>query len=70
VHYGPDVQPGYGLRYYGNITGTRNVSEYMLVFAICLVFTGLGPKLLDSASQPPLSGSPQNLHTSFVWVKS
>jgi len=27
----------------------------------------LGPKLLDSESQPSLNGSPQNLHTSFIW---
>jgi len=28
---------------------------------------GLGPKFLDNGSQPSLSGSPQNLHTSLVW---
>ena len=28
---------GHGLRCYGNITRTRNVREYMLVFALCLV---------------------------------
>jgi len=27
----------HGLRCYGNITRTRNVSEYMLVLALCLV---------------------------------
>ena len=37
VHYWADLQSGYGLRCYGNITRTRNVSEYMLVLAICLV---------------------------------
>jgi len=27
----------HGLRCYGNITRTRNVSEYMLVLTLCLV---------------------------------
>jgi len=35
VHYWADLQSMYGLRCYGNIT--RNVSEYMLVLAVCLV---------------------------------
>jgi len=30
VHYWADLQSGHGLRCYGNITRTRNVSEYML----------------------------------------
>jgi len=37
VHYWADLQPGHGLRCYGSITRTRNVSEYMLVLALCLV---------------------------------
>jgi len=37
VHYWADLQLVHGLRCYGNITRTRNVSEYMLVLAICLV---------------------------------
>jgi len=37
VHYRADLQVGHGLRCYGNITRTRNVSEYMLVLALCLV---------------------------------
>jgi len=39
VHYGADLQSGHGLHCYGNITRTRNVSEYMLVLALCLVVT-------------------------------
>ena len=35
MHYWADLQLVHGLRYYGNIT--RNVSEYMLVLAVCLV---------------------------------
>ena len=31
VHYWADLQPVHELRCYGNITRTRNVSEYMLV---------------------------------------
>jgi len=37
VHYWADLQSVHGLRCYGNITRTRNVSEYMLVLALCLV---------------------------------
>jgi len=33
VHYWADLQLVHGLRCYGNITRTRNVSEYMLVLA-------------------------------------
>jgi len=39
VHYWADLQSVHGLRCYGNITRTRNVSEYMLVLALRLVFT-------------------------------
>jgi len=37
VHCTVDLQSVYGLRCYGNITRTRNVSECMLVLALCLV---------------------------------
>jgi len=37
VHCWADLQSVYGLPCYGNITRTRNVSEYMLVLAVCLV---------------------------------
>ena len=37
VHYWADLQSGHGSRCYGNITRTRNVSEYMHVHALCLV---------------------------------
>jgi len=37
VHYWADLQSGHGLRCYGNIMRTRNVSEYVLVLAVCLV---------------------------------
>jgi len=37
VHYWADLQSVHVLRCYGNITQTRNVSEYMLVLALCLV---------------------------------
>ena len=37
VHCWADLQSVHGLRCYGNITRTRNVSEYMLVLAVCLV---------------------------------
>ena len=30
-------------------------------------FMGLGPKFLDTGSQPFLSGSPRNMYTSLVW---
>ena len=38
VHCWTDLQSVHELRCYGNITRTRNVSEYMLVLALCLVF--------------------------------
>jgi len=37
VHDLADLQLVHGLRCYGNITRTRNVSEYMLVLALSLV---------------------------------
>jgi len=36
VHYWADLQTGHGLRCHGKIMRTRNVSEYMLVLAVCL----------------------------------
>jgi len=37
VHYWADLQSVHGLSCYGNMTQMRNVSEYMLVLALCLV---------------------------------
>jgi len=37
VHYWADLQSVHGLRCCGNITRTKNVSEYTLVLALCLV---------------------------------
>jgi len=37
VHYWADLQSVHRLRWYGNITRTRNVSEYIIVLALCLV---------------------------------
>jgi len=37
VHYWVNLQSGHGLHCYGNITQMRNVSEYMIVLALCLV---------------------------------
>jgi len=39
VHYWADLQSVHQLRCYSNITRTQNVSEYMLVLALCLVLT-------------------------------
>jgi len=39
VQYWADLQSVNGLRCYGNITRTRNVSEYMLVLALCIVYS-------------------------------
>jgi len=41
VHYWTDLQSVHGLRCYGNITRTRNVSEYKLVLAVCIVSLAL-----------------------------
>jgi len=38
VHYWADSQSVHGLRCYGNITRMRNVSEYVFVLALCLVY--------------------------------
>jgi len=42
VHYWVDLQLVHRLRCYGNITRTRNVSECMLVVALCLVIMAAG----------------------------
>jgi len=49
VHYWADLQSVHGLRCYGNIRRTRNVSEYMLVLAVCLVFVFFGLTLITGA---------------------
>jgi len=41
VQYWADLQSMHGLCCYGNITRTQNVSEYMLVLALCLVNTSV-----------------------------
>jgi len=38
VRYWAELQSVHGLRCHGNITRTRNVSKYMLVLALCLVW--------------------------------
>jgi len=38
VHYWVDLQSVHGLRCYGNITRTRNVSEYMLSLYYYFIF--------------------------------
>jgi len=37
VHYWADLQSVHGLCCYGNVTRTRNVSDYMLILTPCLV---------------------------------
>ena len=41
VHYWADLQSVDMLRCYGNLTRTRNVSEYMIVLVVCLVMAAL-----------------------------
>ena len=41
VQYWADLQSVHGLRCHGNVTRTRNVSEYTLVLALCLVMVAL-----------------------------
>jgi len=48
VHYWSDLQSVHGLHCYGNITGRWNVSEYMLVLALCLVYYILDHAGLDN----------------------
>jgi len=38
VHYWANLQSLHQLRCYGSITRTQNVSEFMLVLALCLVY--------------------------------
>jgi len=41
VHYWADLQSVHGFCCCGNITRTRNVNEYILVLALCLVTAAL-----------------------------
>ena len=77
VHYWPDLQSVHGLRCYGNITRTQNVSEYMLVLALGLVtvgdrsFASAGPRLwnslpVDVQSAPSLTTFRQKLKTHLL----
>ena len=50
VHYWADLQSVYGLCCYGNITRMRNVSEYMLVLALCLVMFVVTVIMINSLS--------------------
>ena len=50
VHCWADLQSLHGLRCYGNITRTRNISEYMLVLALCLDVLVVWPRA-DSVSR-------------------
>jgi len=52
VHYWADLQSVHGLRCYGNIMPTRNVSEYVVVLALCLV--------VDSVAQQAVQQNPHN----------
>jgi len=45
LHYWVDLQSVHGSRCYGNITQMRNVSQYMLVLALCLVIIVLRHKV-------------------------
>ena len=49
VHYWADFQSVHGLRCYGNITRTRNVSEYVLVLALCLVAQKFAARRMSDA---------------------
>jgi len=61
VHYWADLQSVHGLRCYGNITRTRNVSEYMLVSARYLV------KYLSS--KIAITQSEANFHAKLYHLK-
>jgi len=56
VHYWADLQSVHGLRCYGNITRTRNVSEYMLVLALYLAM-GSGSESRRKGMRCPLTRS-------------
>jgi len=45
----------------------QHLDGQRLMFLSSTLLIGLGPKFLHSESQPSLCGSPQNLHTSFMW---
>ena len=55
VHYWVDLQPVHGLRCYGNITRTRNVSEYMLALALYLVVISVNKARIQFASFADIS---------------
>jgi len=63
VHYWADLQSMHGLRCYGNITRTRNVSEYMLVLALCLVLPLFS--LCKDCGRPECSLSQTTVHCSW-----
>ena len=50
VHYWLDLQSVHGLCCNGNVMRTRNVSEYMLVLDLCLVFKSYSTILLKILS--------------------
>jgi len=55
VHYWADLQSVHGLRWYSNITRTRNVSEYVLVLALCLVNSiAFTLRQIDSSGAPSI----------------
>jgi len=68
VHYWVDLQSVHGLRCYGNITRTRNVSEYMLVLALCL-----GQEkscILHRLRSDGLPPHMTSLTIALIWLKS
>jgi len=54
----------------GHHVGHWQHSSSLLVGRLVGWLVGLGPKILDSGSQPSFNGSPLNLHTRLVWVKA
>ena len=48
VHHWADLKSVHGLCCYGNITRTRNVSEYTFVLALCLVYHAVTKQRKDS----------------------
>ena len=72
VHYWVGLQSGHGLRCYGMATTrTRNVSEYMLVLAVCLVnllFIFFFIHIYTSAIAPmPEKRQPPPMTISVLW---
>jgi len=56
VHYWANLQSVHGLRCYDNITRMRNVSEYTLVLALCLVqvFEQISQQNFTSSNAMPI----------------